>query len=346
MTEETYLYGITGTAGLSLPPVHGIEGGLTVLEHDGLSAIVGAPPKSGFQELSREKAVRLLLSHQEVLEAAMASTAVLPVKFGTVAPSEAAVRSLLRQQRDMLSGLLAEFNGCTQMEIMVLWQPEAVFAEIAAERAIAEARKDAQQGGNEAAALRLGQAVKSALERRRAAMQARLGEALGPVVMDIAFNASMDDRMAANLAVLIGQGDARGLEDALERLDAEFGGRLTFRCVGPLPPSSFATLQVTFPSAQAIDRARQALELTGALTQKGITSAFRRLARERHPDLSAAGNHSSERLEELTRAYRLLLACAKSQQRSHPGGDADEPVLLEVAGQRSSAPQQQKRGAA
>ena len=346
MTQALYLYGIAGTAGLSLPPVYGIEGGVTGLEHGGLSAIVGAPPKGGFQELSREKAVRLLLSHQEVLEAAMISTAVLPVKFGTVAPSEAAVRSLLRQQSGMLSGLLAEFSGCTQMEIVVLWQPELVFAEIAAEPAIAEARKDAQQGGNEAAAVRLGQAVKSALEGRRAAMQARLSDALGPVVMDMAFNASMDDRMAANLAVLISQADARQLEDALERLDAEFGGRLTFRCVGPLPPSSFASLQVTFPSAQAIARARQMLELTGALIQKDITSAFRRLAREHHPDLSAAGNQSSERMEELTKAYRLLQACAKSQQRSYPGDDLDEPVLLEVAGQRSNPPQERKRGAA
>ena len=241
MTEALYLYGIAGAAGLTLPPVYGIEGGVTALEQDGLSAIVGVPPKGGLQELSREKAVRLLLSHQEVLEAAMASAAVLPVKFGTVSPSEAAVRSLLRQQRDMLAGLLAEFSGCTQMEIVVLWQPEAVFAEIAAEPAIAEARKDAQQGGAEGAAVRLGQAVKGALERRRAAMQARLSEALAPVAMDIAFNASMDDRMAANLAVLVSRADGKRLEEALERLDAEFGGRRPSAASAPcrrqvLPP--------------------------------------------------------------------------------------------------------------
>jgi DnaJ-domain-containing protein 1 len=194
--------------------------------------------------------------------------------------------------------------------------------------------------------MRLGQAVKSALEARRAAMQARLSEAFGPVAMDIAFNASMDDRMAANLAVLISRAGTKRLEDALERLDAEFDGRLTFRCVGPLPPSSFATLQVTFPSAQAIARARQMLELTGALSQKEITAAFRRLVREHHPDLAAAGNQSSERMEELTKAYRLLQACAKSQQAAGTGEGPDEPVLLEVAGQRSSAFMERKRGAA
>jgi hypothetical protein len=346
MTNALYLYGIAGTARLPLDPVFGLEGGVTQLEHGGLSAIVGTPPKGGLHELSREKAVRLLLSHQEVLEAAMMRATVLPVKFGTVAPSEAAVRSLLHQQRDMLAGLLAEFSGCTQMEIVVLWQPETVFAEIAAEPAIAEVRKEAQQGASEALAVKIGQMVKAALDRRRSAMQARLNEVLGPVVMDIAFNALMDDRMAANLAVLISKTDAGKLDGALERLDTESGGRLTFRCVGPLPPSSFATLQAIFPSAQAIARARQTLEITGPLTQKDIASAFRRLARECHPDLAAAGSQPDGRMEELTVAYRLLLACAKAQKGAGTGDGLDEPVLLEVAGQRSVASQEQKRGAA
>ncbi len=346
MTNTLYLYGIAGTAQLPLDQVSGVEGGVTQLEHGGLSAIVGTPPKGGLRELSRETAVRLLLSHQEVLEAAMKRTTVLPVKFGTVAPSEAAIRSLLRGQRDMLAGMLAEFSGCTQMEIVVLWQLETVFAEIATEPGIAAVRKEAQLGASETAAVRIGQMVKAALDRRRLAMQTRLNEVLGPAVMDIAFNAPMDDRMAANLAVLISKTDAGKLDHALERFDAEFGGRLTLRCVGPLPPSSFATLQVTFPSAQAIARARQALEITGPLTQKDISSAFRRLAREHHPDLAAAGSQPEDgRMEELTAAYRLLLACAKAQRGG--GGDGlDEPVLLEVAGQRRVASQERERGAA
>ena len=164
MTQALYLYGVAGAGRLPLSQVYGVEGGVTVLEHGGLGAIVGAPPAGSFQELSREKAVRLVLGHRQVLETAMTGATVLPVKFGTVAPSEAAVRSLMRQQRDMLTGLLAEFSGCMQMEIAVLWQPEAVFADIAAEPAIAEVRREAQNGGNKAAAVKLGQLVKAAFE--------------------------------------------------------------------------------------------------------------------------------------------------------------------------------------
>jgi hypothetical protein len=346
MTEALYLYAITGAPGLSLPEVHGIEGGVTLLEHDGLAAIVGAPPSSGFQGLSREQAVRLLLSHQEVIEAAMGKTTVLPAKFGTIAPSKAAVRSLLGQERDTLAQLLVEFGGCMQMEIVVLWQKEAIFAEIAAEPAIARARKEVAKGGGEAAAVELGKAVKAELDKKRAGVQARLEEELRPVAEEIAFNAPMDDRMAANMAVLVKKREGKQLDAALERLDAAFEGRLTFRCVGPLPPSSFATLQATFPSAQTIARARLTLELTGPLSRKEIVSAFRRLAREHHPDLAGKGDSGNEHMEELTAAYRLLLACAASRQNSSAGDEHNVPVLLEVAGRRYKEPQERQRGAA
>ncbi len=343
--DELYLYGIASAGSLSLSQIHGLAGGVSVLEHGGIGAIVGTPPKDGFQELSRERALRLLLGHQEVLEAAMVKATVLPVKFGTVAPHEGAVLKLLHQRRDMLTELLTKFSGCTQVEIVVLWQPESIFAEIAGEFEILEARKAAEATAGPAAAVQLGQMVKAALERRRGRLQARLYQALSPLAAGIAFNAPMDDRMAANLAVLIGDADAERLQAQLEKLDAEFSGQLTIRCVGPLPPASFATLQVGFPSAQAIDRARQILGLPGRApsSQEAVASAFRRLARENHPDLAAPAEESAKRMGELTAAYKLLLSCIKAQEQAAPGADAGEPVLIEIIGRKSDEPQMRQR---
>ncbi len=345
--DELYLYGITSARGLSLHQIHGLAGGVSVLEQGGIGAIVGTPTGDAFHELSRERALRLLLGHQEVLEAAMVNAAVLPVKFGTVAPHEGAVRSLLHQRQDMLSELLAKFRGYSQFEIAVLWQPKSIFAGIAKEPEIAEARIAAETGvgTGPAAAVRRGQMVKAAFERRRSRLQAALHQALSPLAAGIAFNALMDDRMAANIAVLTGHAGAERLQAQLEKLDAEFGGQLTFRCVGPLPPASFATLQVGFPPAQAIDQARQTLGLAGPASQDAITSAFRRLARENHPDLAAPGEERAKRMAELTAAYRLLLSCAKSQELAAPGAGAEQPVLVEILGRKSDAPQMQQGSA-
>jgi hypothetical protein len=198
--------------------------------------------------------------------------------------------------------------------------------------------------------------VKAALERRRGHLQAQLYKTLSPLAIDLAFNAPMDDRMAANLAVLAGHADAGRLHAALEKLDAGFGGKFTFRCVGPLPPASFATVQVGFPSAQQIDRARQVLGLSGPASQEVITSAFRRLARENHPDLDAANKENAGRMGELMAAYRFLLSCEKSQKLSAEseenagvlaaGADAGEPVLIEIVGQKSDGSSKRQRSAA
>ena len=70
----------------------------------------------------------------------------------------------------------------------------------------------------------------------------------------------MDDRMVANLALLLPKPASDALDRRLAELDEEFGSRLNFRCVGPLPPYSFATVEVNPPSFEAIDRARRGLK--------------------------------------------------------------------------------------
>jgi hypothetical protein len=101
--------------------------------------------------------------------------------------------------------------------------------------------------------------VKNALERHRAALSNKLCGALAPIATAMAANPLMDDRMAVNMAVLLNRINAGLLEGVLNRLDTETGGKLTFRSIGPLPPASFATVEVNFP--QPHGACLQALEL-------------------------------------------------------------------------------------
>jgi hypothetical protein len=131
------------------------------------------------------------------------------------------------------------------------------------------------------------------------------------------------------------------LEDTLNRLDAGFEGQMKFRCVGPLPPSSFATVEVSFPSRQAIDRARQTLNVEGMACRNEIVSAFRRLARENHPDAKgaqspAAHEQSSARMGELSAAYRLLMAHVKAQ--APDASDTTQTVIVDVVRREAPVP--------
>lgn len=339
MSSALYLYGVVGTTPPLPLAVEGVAGGVRVFVEGDLGVIVGAEPAGGLKGLAREQAVRLLLRHQQTLEAALSHTTVLPIRFGTVAPGEEAVRSMLTEGGALFRERLEAFLGRQQMEIVVSWDLGRVFAEIAMEADVAKARRAIEEGaeGGESARVELGRTVKAALERRRAALAEKLGEELRTIAVDMTENAIMDDRMVANFALLIDREDAASLEGVLNRLDADFGGSLNFRCIGPLPPANFATVEVAFPSAQTIDQARRTLRIDGGAGRNEIVSAYRRLARQNHPDTAASPEAGAERLSEIASAYRLLMAHARTQTARGDAGGAPA-VIVDVARQEAPGP--------
>jgi hypothetical protein len=136
------------------------------------------------------------------------------------------------------------------------------------------------------------------------------------VAADMVENALMDDRMIANLALLMARSAGEKLDRQLAALDKEFGERLHFRCVGPLPPYSFATVEVSLPSFEAVDRARRVLSLGERADLAEIKSAFHRQIRQVHPDLvypdlGAAPAREGE-ASVVTDAYKTLLSYAEA----------------------------------
>lgn len=319
-----YLYGVVATGKPLTFSTEGLAGSVRLIVKGDLGVIVGAAPQNGLCGLAREQAVRLLIMHQQVLEDAMAETTVLPVKFGAVAPGEAAVRRLIQRGGDLLRGSLNDFAGWRQVEIAILWELEYVFAEIAQEAEIAQARTALEAiGASQAERVQFGRKVEASLERRRRSLAEKLVAELNAIAGDITLYPRTDNTMVANFALLLDASGMAALNGELKRLDAEFDGRLTFRCVGPMPPASFVTVEVSFPSTQDIERAQETLNIQAGASRDEIISAYHRLARETHPDVAAsqreaardidASEPRSARMGELSDAYRLLIAHAKAR---------------------------------
>jgi hypothetical protein len=132
-------------------------------------------------------------------------------------------------------------------------------------------------------------------------------------------NATMHDSIVANMALLVDEPGRAALEQRLEELDAEFGGRLTLRCVGPLPPYSFATVEAQVPSFEAVDEARRQLGLGEVVTPVDIKKSYRRVARQAHPDMNLNQPGADARMAEITRAYEFLSNYANGQgQEAEP----------------------------
>jgi hypothetical protein len=292
-----------------VPGLWGADPQVRTICGKGVAAVVGASPPIDFRAMSREEAVRYLLAHQRVVEAVIRTTPTLPVKFGTTLPDDGAVARLLMRGAAVLAARLAELSQHVQVELIVSWSVEEAFREVAAEEAVARLKGEVEAQPAEAThdlRIALGRLVKASIDRKRESYRSRILAVLRPIATDLAENALMDDRMVANLALLLPESASEALDQRLAQLDEEFDGRLNFRCVGPLPPYSFATVEVSLPSFEVIDQARRALNLGDSARLADIKAAYRRLIQRLHPDHGATFLAGDGVSAQLTDAYKTL----------------------------------------
>jgi len=153
--------------------------------------------------------------------------------------------------------------------------------------------------------IELGQLVKQLLDKNSENIAQRLVVALRAKWPDIIVNPTRDDSVILNAAVLIDRSEEAEFDQTIEQLNRSYGGRLNFRCVGPLPPYSFATAEVKTTSAADVDAARKVLELGDSASLVDIKTAHRRLLKEYHPDKNPASD-AADRIKEISAAYELL----------------------------------------
>jgi hypothetical protein len=139
---------------------------------------------------------------------------------------------------------------------------------------------------------------------------AEIVEALKPLALDSCPHALLDDRMILNTAFLVDRAKEGEVGETLRRLNDRYTDRIDFRCVGPLPPYSFCTVEIKTFDFDVIDRARRLLGVGEEAGVAEIRDAYRRLVHERHPDhaFQQAGKagDTARPFHAVTEAYRLL----------------------------------------
>jgi hypothetical protein len=319
----TYIYAIIPTGNrVVFDEVAGVDDEhdeVYTLPHRDLAVVVSASPLTDYRGLKRDQAARYLVAHQRVVEEVMQVFPILPAKFGTVLPDEDSVHRLLAQGETLFRTTLEEFADLVQMEVVVLWDLQKVFQEIGQEAHIARLKAQVEGRTPEETMIErvaIGQMVQASLEKRRASSRDYLLYSLGKVALDLVVNPPMDDSMVVNVALLVDEAGQEALDQELELLDEEFEGQLTFRCVGPLPPYSFATVEVEVPSFEAVDEARRRLGLRETTTPGEIRRAYHLLAAQLHPDHNPDDPEAEARMTELAHAYELLTAYSENVRRS------------------------------
>lgn len=245
----TYLYcvGYAQAFGKDGSPVSapGVEGDkVRTVEYADLAALVSDSQKSRY-EVSRDA----VMAHERVIEEAMARADVLPVAFGMVASSDQEVQEkLLKEQLDELHRALEQIRGRIEIDLRVLWNHDALFAEIAAENDEIRALRDSLVGQPLDAVyekrIRLGELTDAEINRKREQQAESLVESLKPVVVDIRVNNIFTDMMILNAAFLVDKSQEPALSAKVEEIAEAQRGRETFNYIGPLPPYNFVNIRL------------------------------------------------------------------------------------------------------
>jgi len=325
-----YIYGIIDSSNEAEFNISGLNGSGPVysIAHQDLSCVVSDYSGEEFSSMSKEEVVRCLLAHQVVVEHAMREHTVLPVKFGTVLTTSDEVRSLLSRGHSQFGDALAWIRDKVEIEVAATWDTKQILQEISAEPEIIRARKAIAVRGKPTLReqIQLGRMVKVSMDKRRTSYRERMINFLMSVSVDVQINALVSDQMVMNVAFLVDKTNQEEFDSCVKQLDDIFDNQINFRIIGPLPPYSFATVEVTRPDPEKIEEARQLLHLGKTFSEADVRKAYRHLAAQSHPDYKAGGGLglAKARFTKLHQASETLIAYYRGQ------GQSDSNLLINI----------------
>lgn len=318
---DKYIYGIidgTNDTALGITGLGGV-GSVCTRSHRGVACVFSHYFGIEFSSMSKEEVVRGLLAHQVVVEHVMKKHTVLPVKFGTVLATPDEVQELLSRGRQQFVDTLGWIHDKVEVEVAATWDTEQVLREISTEPEIMRARDVTASGPGQRSLeerIRLGQMVKASMDRRRDSHRERMISFLKPVAVDVQPNALVSDEMVMNVAFLVERANQEEFDGRVRQLNDLFHDQINFRIIGPLPPYSFATVEVTRLSPEKIEEAKQLLGLGENISEAEVRRAYRHLAAETHPDRKPGDEMANVQFAKLRQASDLLIAYCQGQAES------------------------------
>ncbi|MDQ0507101.1 GvpL/GvpF family gas vesicle protein [Xanthobacter agilis] len=243
--EGKYLYGIIDApapATFTVPGIGGRGDEVHTLAVGRLAAVVSNSPRIEYDNSRRN-----MMAHTRVLEEVMAQHTLLPVCFGTVAVDDDVIaEKILRERRDELTGLLEQMRGRMELGLKASWREDIVFEEVLAENPAIRKLRDSLVGRpadkTHYERIRLGELIGQALERKRREDEERILDRVRPFVHKTKLNKPIGDRMVVNGAFLVDAAHEAELDQSIRAMDAEWGARLSFKYVGPVPPYNFVAI--------------------------------------------------------------------------------------------------------
>jgi hypothetical protein len=282
--------------------------GLTLVLGNGLAAVLAPQFKAGWFDGTRTTLIRRLGEDQKRLEAIHAFGPLLPAVNEAVIETHADAEDLLLGSGDLLRETLQAYGTKVQFQIGIDWKPEVMLKLHAGDAELADLM---QKSGTDRASR--GAALVAFIASLRKRLADGFAQTIAAAALETALLPTSGETGVVNIVALIDRADEALLDRAVEAIDAALPNALSIRYTGPLPPVSFAGLDVRKTSAGDLIAARHLLGLDERSPTALIREAYVAQARAIHPDtavasasIDAAGAHAPANLAALKDAYVLL----------------------------------------
>ncbi|MFQ5878826.1 MAG: GvpL/GvpF family gas vesicle protein [Dehalococcoidia bacterium] len=202
-----------------------------------------------YYDTSRANTIR----HEVVCEEVMkGGYTLVPVRFGTIAKptqstAEEKIKALLRRRYGELHEILREMEQKDEQGLKVFWKPkERLFQDIVKENREIRSMRDrlATHRHSHYDRIELGTQIDEAIEAKRDKDAQKLALALTRLAERYETNKVLIDMMILNAAFLVHKSRVEEFDRKVDELDEQYGERMKFNYVGPVPPFNFVELVI------------------------------------------------------------------------------------------------------
>ncbi len=236
-----YLYGIIDARQLLPSHLRGLGGGpVSIIRHRGLAALVSNSPVRPWPV--NEETV---LTHEAVVEGAMNSGAILPVRFNTILGGEAEIVAVLEAHHASFRTALDRLQGKVEMGVKALWEPRGGVAERGDPRVRFFNDGPTFEGPGRNYLLRRLEEHRQdeAFRKQGRVLIEKIQRVLAPLAVERCLRKFPTPRLLFDAAYLLAWEGEETLRDRVRELEEEMG-ELRFLLTGPWPPHSFVNLRI------------------------------------------------------------------------------------------------------
>jgi len=304
-----------------------------------ISAVVSNSEIVDYSHIPKDTLARLLVRHQQVVEKVMAEHMIIPMRLGTFAGSDEEAREILAKGYKTIKDILARSENCIEMDVVATLNDFNSFLreEVSEADEIKQFKQSliGKKGGVTVDdQMRVGVLVKKYSDKKKTEYADQIQSTLSEVTQSFKAHDLMDDTMVLNTAFLVDKNKQKDFEQKLDQINNRFEEKLNFRCVGPLPPYSFYTLEVKKAQFEEVDWAKKKLGLENDfITAEEIKRAYRRSAMVCHPDKNPDTPDIEKKFDEMARAYKILLDYHRASNQTE---EADGSYFSEEAFEKNA----------